>query len=613
MCGIVGISWTDTTLIKKMMKQIQHRGPDQNGTYSDENVTLGHQRLSIIDLSPRGKQPMSTPDEKYWIIFNGEIYNHKEIKKKLAKHKFNSTTDTEVIVHAYQEWGPKCVQMLNGDFAFCIYDVEKKELFLARDRVGIKPLYYYFDGQQILFASEYKAIIEHNFPRKINKLALSKYLTFRYNYGRETLIEGINRVLPGETITFNIKTKKITLNKYWQIQFDKQFDYSENRHVQRVTELLKDSVQLRLMSDVPLGVYLSGGIDSASIVALMHEGAADINTFSIGFGDPTDETTYARMISEQFNTNHHEFTIGPDIAKTLPKVIWHCDEPLADPALLPVYYLSQQTKKHATVILTGDGGDEIFGGYEQNKFMKLAQIPYSLRKISAPALKYIPVHILNKLFPYAKQLGKEGIIRATNFLTKKKPEEQYLEIVSLFNEQEKSKIMQGLPEILPEIRTYFETKKPILHKVMHFEFETQLPENMLHKGDRMTMAFGIEGRVPYLDHRLAEYSQTIPPSLKLKGLTEKYILRKAMQEKLPKQIAYRKKQRFYVPIDKWLKHDLQPLMDTHLTNQQLNATGINPAEIKRIREKYDHSPLFYARQLWTILTLQIWADEFINQ
>ncbi|MEM4259842.1 MAG: asparagine synthase (glutamine-hydrolyzing) [Candidatus Woesearchaeota archaeon] len=635
MCGILGFNFHDKALVKEMMGLLSHRGPDQHGMYLDDNVSLGHQRLSIIDLSTKGKQPMVDEKNDNVIVFNGEIYNFLEIKRDLIKkgHKFNSNTDTEVILKAYAEYDFNCLKFFNGDFAFCIYDRKKKIFFLARDRLGIKPLYYSFLDKQInvngdiynkkdyaenfIFASEYKAILAYDFKRNVNKIGLSRYLTLRYNYGRETLIDNIFRVLPGEYIIFNIKTKKIQKGKYWQVNFDPKKITKDNEDIisKKILELMRDSVQKRLMSDVPLGVYLSGGIDSGSVVSIMNAlGVKDIKTFSVGFGygEETDEIRYGKLISDTFATDHREFIVESSIAKNLPKIIWHCDEPLADPALLPVFLLSKKTKPHATVVLTGDGGDEVFAGYEQNKFMQLGKLHPVIKNFSVLVLNAMPAKYLKILFKYAPKLGEEGKKRAIEFLRKKDAVDQYVEIVSIFNAEEKKLLCTPLPYIRQELSHYFNDKNNVLNQVLKLEYDTQLPENMLHKADRMSMAYSVESRVPFLDHRLVEYSELIPPNLKLKGFNEKYILRRAMRHLLPKEILVRKKQRFYVPIDVWIKKDLSPMIDEKLGKNAIKESGVfNQEFISKIREKYNNSPLFYARQLWVLLTFQIWYEKFI--
>lgn len=621
MCGIVGFDFSDKSLLKKMMGAIAHRGPDQDGFFIDDDASLGHKRLSIIDLSAKGKQPMKNSSNTCCIVFNGEIYNFKEIRAKLENlgYNFNSNTDTEVIINAYEEYGVDCVNLFNGDFAFCIYDFVKKNFFLARDRLGIKPLYYFFDQKNFMFASEYKAFLLHDFKREINSNALSKYLSLRYNYGRDTLIKNIHRALPGEYIIYDLKSKKLHHKRFWEASFkpEKVLNNSEEFFAENTKNILKDSVAKRLMSDVPLGVFLSGGIDSASIVALMNSsGVEEINTFSVGFGygEETDELKFSRMISEKFSTKHNEFIVSSNIAKVLPKIIWHCDEPLADPALLPVYLLSEKTKPKATVILTGDGGDEVFAGYEQNKFMKLASAPYALRRLASPIIKITPKSLLNKFFKYSSKLGSEGQKRAISFLNKKNKLDQYLEIISIFNETELKSIYNNASSFKNELSQFYQDNNNVLNQTLKLEFETQLPENMLHKGDSMTMAFGIESRVPFLDHNLVEFSEKIPPNLKLKGFKEKYILRKAMMPFLPKEIIKRKKQRFYVPIDRWLSNDLKPMVDDLLSTNSLRESGIFKIDaVQNIQNNYSSSPLFYARQLWVLLTFQIWHKEIFSK
>jgi asparagine synthase (glutamine-hydrolysing) len=621
MCGIAGCDSPDRTLVQGMMRLLAHRGPDQRGTFVDDSVALGHQRLSIIDLSERGKQPMGNKDGTSWIVFNGEIYNFRELRVALEKQgiRFNSKTDTEVLLNAYDAHGDECVRLFNGDFAFCIYDARKKQFILARDRLGVKPLYYFFDGSRFMFASEYKAFLAHSFQRTINRKALARYLTFRYNYGRETLLTNVHRVLPGEIITYDLRTKRLKFKRYWTAQFNSAArQASEAELARQLRALFEDSVRKRLMSDVPLGVFLSGGIDSGAIVAAMHHsGIKDISTFSIGFSADSkildDDIRHARLLSNAFATNHHEYIVGHDIAKLLPEVIWHCDEPLADPALLPTWELARQAKKHATVILTGDGSDEVFAGYEQHKFLRLGQLPAALRMLGAGAVRVLPQTILNSCFPFAKQLGVQGRKRAAAFLRSPDSVSQYLAITSIFTPHERERLATGLPDMRAEITSYFKDARTRLQQAMRFELENALPENMLHKGDRMGLAHGVEVRVPFLDHRIVEFSSKLPDSMKLRRLTEKYILRRAMRPYLPKKIVQRKKQRFYVPIDAWIRNELRPLVDDVMSPTALREGGlIAPDAVRRLWNRYPLAPLFYARQLWTLLTLQLWQQQFIQ-
>ena len=598
MCGIAGFNWEDKKLLKKMCDSMQHRGPDQHSYYFDKQASLGHRRLSIIDLSAKGRQPMSNEDGTIWITFNGEIYNYLDLKPELLEkgHKFTSETDTEVIIHLYEEYGVHCVEKLFGDFAFAIYDSQKKQIFLARDRLGVKPLYYHYEMQKgrFLFASEIKAIIEdEKIKRDIDNNALRQYLTYRYIFGRHTIFSTIKRILPGECATFDLKTKTFKTRIYWDENASDRniIKKSKGYYLQKFLELYKDSVERRMVSDVPLGVYLSGGIDSSSIVAMMHKlkqektEASEIKTFSIGFGfgKETDEFEYSKAVSEHFGTKHKEFIIRSDAIKSLPKIIWHCDEPLADPALIPAYFLSQEAKKHATVVLTGDGGDETFAGYEQAKFLTLAntinKIPLAT-KIAPLVLRIIPDNMMKKIFKYSDKMGKEGIKRATEMLTSiNNKAKAYTAVTGLFNDKEilkigGHKILLAKSPVEQMQKQYFEGRKnKFLNQLLYMEIKTLLPENMLMKTDKMTMAHAIEARVPLLDHRITELAFQMPTHLKLNSWKEKYILKESMKNNLPENIVSRKKQRFYVPIDKWINEDLMPIIDELLSKQTIS---LNP-------------------------------------
>lgn len=374
MCGIIGFNWDDKELLRKSSDKIKHRGPDSSGFYTDDEVSLGHRRLSIVDLSSRGKQPMSNENEDIFIIFNGEIYNHKELRKDLEKkHDFKSNTDTEVLIHLYEEYGFEFVNKLQGMFAFCIYDSVKKIFFIARDRVGIKPLYYTEYGDKFIFCSEIKGIIENKeIKREVNRKALQSFLIFRANILEETMFSGIKKLLPGHWMVYDLEKNKIKIKKYWDVSFQKEYksfkDYSKI-----LRNLLEDSVKSRLMSDVPFGAYLSGGIDSGTIVSLMGKFSdKTVETFSVGFEDEKEsELVGARILAENLETNHHELVIDKNSVKNLPYIVYHADEPMADPTSIPIYMLSKYAKKYCTVILTGEGADEIFEGYPQYKFMKI--------------------------------------------------------------------------------------------------------------------------------------------------------------------------------------------------------------------------------------------------
>ncbi len=634
MCGIVGMNQVDRQLIKKMTSIISHRGPDQDGIFVDDNVSLGHRRLSIIDLSERGRQPMHNENEDVWIVFNGEIYNHQEIRKKLEGkgHRYASRSDTETIIHGYEEYGENIVEQMNGDFAFCVYDSKQKKLFLARDRLGVKPLYYYYDKETKLFvfASEIKAILEHpEIPRAVHLGSLHQYLTYRYVFSQQTILQHIYRLPPAHTLMFDLKNNTLSIRKYWDIDSSPAniLNCSETEHIARYRDLLVKSTERRLMSDVPLGVYLSGGMDSSSIVAALshvkkaHQDTEPIRSFSIGFSEGISELPYARAIAEKFKTNHTEIMMESDAAKLLPNLVYHMDEPVADPAQLPTYVLSQRTKKNGvTVVLTGDGGDETLAGYEQVKFIKLVQplrfVPKSLRILGVRlAMNTAPAALKDKLFKYASKLGSIATERAVSMMENiSSVSQMYKTITGLFSDDEIHQLStQQLPEadhVLPYLPP---ASHNVVNRVLTFETKALLPEHMLMKSDKMCMAWGIEGRVPLLDHELVEYTYQMPPHLKLHGLTEKYALKKAMQPWLPKHILQRGKQRFYVPVDLWLTRDLCGMMDSLLAPDILKRQGFfKPAAVQKIQENYHKAPLYYARQLWTLLTFQVWHELFVE-
>jgi len=617
MCGITGIAWDDRQLVRRMSAQVRHRGPDGSGTFNDRHCSLGHQRLAIIDLSERGKQPMTGCDDAVWVTFNGEIYNWKELRAKLedAGHVFFSNADTEVIVHGYEEYGDAICGMLEGDFAFAVYDTVKKRVLLARDKVGVKPLYYAFVKGRLAFASEIKALLViPGVQRKVNKAVLDRYFMLRYPFGRETMFDGIFRLLPGEMLAYDCKNRRKTRTKFWTMAWEPE-KKSAGVFAAQLRKALDSAVERQLMSDVPLGAYLSGGIDSASIVALMSRHADNVKTFSVGFGtEDADELKYARRMSDHLGTDHKEILVEQDTMDLLPGVIWHCDEPIADPAMLPVYALSREAKKDVTVVLTGDGGDELFAGYEQYKFLRLAQRARKIPGMSAAlraGLAIIPPAMLTGVFKYAQALGPQGIQRAQQLLQAKTPMEQYLAITAIFSAEDRAELLPQVKQTAEkEIGAYFQGQDA-LESATRFEFDVQLPENMLMKTDRMSMAHSVEARVPILDSGVLGVAGRIPFPLRLRGRIEKYIFRRAMAPLLPKVTAQRRKQRFYVPIDHWLG-EAQPLIDHMLSPEMMKHKLFDGYAVQKIREKYKTAPLFYARQLWALLTFQLWYNQFMR-
>lgn len=631
MCGICGFNWEDKELVRRMCKSLVHRGPDDKGIYTDKNISLGHKRLSIIDLSKAGKQPMSNENGDIWITFNGEIYNFKELRADLEKkYKFNSNTDTEVIIHAYEEHGEGCLDLLEGDFAFCIYDSRKNIFFLARDRLGVKPLYFYHNKGKFMFASEIKAILENEeVKRQINKDALNKFISLRYVPGEQTIFDNIYRLMSGDYLVYYMDKDVLIHKNYWDLKLYNKRKHSEDYYAKHIIRLFHDSVKQRLISDVPLGAYLSGGIDSSAIVAMMHQirkqdnDKEEIKTFSVGFeqGDYVNELPYARQISDIFSTNHKEIFIKPNVVELLPKIIWNLDEPMADPALIPVYLLSQQAKKDITVVLTGDGGDEVFAGYDQYKFLgwgnKLKHIPFSNN--ASEFMNLMPPSVLNKIYKYSSKMGKDSFKKVDLMISAFKKDntaKAYYELVSLINDKERKELLKqdwfrklNYPALNKE---YFMSKQPYLNQLLHFDTKNLLPESYLMKTDRMTMAHAVEGRVPFLDHKLVQFAYNTPSSLKLRNGTTKYILKKSLSRYLPRHILHRKKQTFHVPIESWIKNDLGEYFDSMLDEKQVSKMNIfNYSQIHKIFKNYKSGELYYARQAWNLMCFKIWHDKFI--
>ena len=624
MCGIIGFNWNDKKLLKIALKKMSHRGPDNSGTYLDKKISLGHNRLSIIDLSRSGDQPLSNEDKTIWITFNGEIYNFKEIRKNLKqKHKFKSNTDTELLVHLYEEDGEKMLHKLQGMFAFCIYDSEKKILFLARDRAGVKPLYYYSKNKDFIFASEIKSILESNkIKRKINLEALSSYLTFRVNTLEESMIEGIKKLLPGHLLIYNLENNNIGIEKYWDVKYAPKY-LSEEYYSKELYKLLDDAVKSRLMSDVPFGAYLSGGVDSGAIVSLMSKHSSKpIKTFSVGFKeDEHSELNEARFLAKKLKTDHHELIISRDSIKELPKIIYHSDEPNADPTIIPIYFLAKYNKKYSTVILTGEGADELFAGYPQYKFMKIhnyliRKLPNFIRSLIIFFIKKFPHKVLNRGFSYASALGEKGIERFSKFLMSNNYSEQYLNQLAIFNEEEQSQLLNKQISLYDKFNKYFTNphSKSIVSECQNLDLKNPMIEGLLMKIDKNTMAFSVEARVPFLDYRIIEFSANIPERLKLKGFSkDKYILRKSIKEIIPKETMKRKKHHFFVPIDSWLSQELNSLVEKFLSEEYIKKQDIfNYNYIIKIKKEFEKSKLFYARQLWALIVFQIWYKQYIE-
>jgi len=611
MCGICGIfGFNDEKLVKEMTRILAHRGPDDEGFYFDTDIGLGHRRLSVIDIEG-SHQPIHNEDESIWVIHNGEIYNFLELRADLLKkgHRFYTNGDAEVIVHAYEEYGESCVKKLNGMFAFAIYDRNKKNLFLARDRLGIKPLFYLNFKGRFLFASEEKALLEYEeYKPRVNLRVLPYFLGYSYeNTHTETLFEGIKKLPPGHIMS--VSKEGLKIQKYWDLQACPSHN-SETFYATNILRLLMQSVKSQMISDVPLGVYLSGGLDSSSIVGVMSQFTDNIKTFSVGFGTGIEnELSYAKIVAEHFETDHKEIIVEPGKMDIIEEIIWYCGAPINDFAIIPVYLMSKKAKKDVTVVLTGDGGDEVFGGYNRTyaRHMRVKKIgeylPANTVSVAASAVaSLLPPSKLRYDLKYVSKLLKDD--NAYTLYTPVFREDEFPLMLS-------EKVFRETKPLQREMITFRECFKGSFWDGMAlFDLSALLPNAFLPKVDRATMASGVEARVPLLDHSLVEFSFTIPYELKIKYGVEKYILRMAMRDVLPDIILKREKRGFGFPInlaDRELREYAMSILDERNIGEFFNTEYI-----KKLFKKTKNLSQRDGLRLWSLVTFQIWHRKFIE-
>ena len=603
MCGIVGFNWGDRKKVQKLANWMTHRGPDQEGYMVNKEISLGHKRLSILDLSVRGKQPMSDSKKEIFIVFNGEIYNFQEIKEELISlgYKFKSNTDTEVIIYAYIEYGKDCLQKFNGQFAFCIYNKKNKELFLARDRLGIKPLYYYFKKDKFMFSSELKALIKSgDIEKKINNLAMNHFLFMGYPHLESSMIENVRKILPGHYMIYNLKQNKIKeYKRYWFNKFKLCKFQNEKEIEKQIIKLFDKSIKRRMIADRPVGAFLSGGVDSSLIVAFMSKHIKQLETFSISFDHKDyDESKYANIVSKRFKTKHHEMKFtSKDVEKFIPQISEIFDEPLADRSTIPSYLLAMVAKKNVTVALSGAGGDELFAGYKRyqhyNVIKFISKIPKTCRVLLKGLFMFVGV--------FSVRAHKLGLLFDTN-------EKEYALYPKLFSYFSKTPLNLD-SSFIEGFKKYF--KKGNVIDTFIFDQSEYLPSNLLFKDDIDCMAHSLEGRFPFLDHDLVEFANSIPLKYKIKGGNGKYILKKVASKYLSKEIIYRKKQSFSVPFNLYFKKGLKDFaydnifnfkgMDYYDKNIMMNCWNDHQ------NGKKDYSDLF-----WTIIVFNLWYKKWMN-
>ena len=601
MCGIGGITWTDKDLIKLMGNACKHRGPEQEGFYLDDNVSLCCERLRVMDLRDIAGQPIHNEDETIWAIQNGEIYNFKKLKKELEEkaHKFYSNTDTEVLVHLYEEYGKNFVDHLDGMFACAVWDLKNKKLIIARDRLGVKPMYYWFKDNNLIFASEIKSILQYEeVERELNFSGLCQFVTYAYTIDGQTLLKNINELLPGHRLTYDISEKSLKIEKYWDLRLEKN-TFAENENFDQVKKLLENAIDKRKVSDAPIGALLSGGLDSSVMVAMLTKLTdSPVQTFTTGFGNELDEFDEAQIVAEHCKTNHTEILIDfSDLTKSLPKILWHMEFPFGRPSILSNYMVSEAIKKYVTVAYTGEGSDELFGGY--NRYVPYAKDPEYFKKEDN-------LESISSGFFKNKEFREE--VFSNNVL-------QYYK-----NENHPSNIFQK--SIQSNIN------HSALNNALLFELKTEIPGAQTWRIDRTSSAHAVELREPFLDYKLVEFCASIPSHLKINkknNFTKKYILQKIASELLPEKIVKRKKFPWGIPFYDYFKKEFLPIAQNVIDKSMKNkrdyinmgyskleslTNKINNSNIKNSKDKEIDDNIL--RQTMFLFNLEIWHQIFLD-
>lgn len=631
-CGILNLDSADTveeSLVQQMVSIQRHRGPDDQGIFREPGIGLGFCRLAILDLTPAGHQPMSNEDGTVWLVFNGEVYNFHDMVPALeqAGHRFRSRSDSEVIIHAYEQWGPDCVHRFNGMFAFAIWDSRRRKLFMARDRIGVKPLYYWSDGTHVAFSSELKGLLSLPFvPRQLNMQALQSYLVYEYVPAPESIFQGIQKLPAGHTLELQLdgsmsgfRTDELQPRQYWNLQFQPEsaMHRTVDDYVYEFRELFKAAVARRLISDVPLGVFLSGGIDSSSVVAMMTQVSNERpKTFSIGFAEKTfNELAYAEVVARHFDTDHQVEILHPDSNELIHTIAHILDEPLADASALPTYLVSQAARKYVTVALGGDAGDELFAGYDWYRAQRLASLsvdllPEATRRWLHASAKHIP--------PTAQKKGLQNIARRFLYGATASRDMQHTRWQAFWQDKELERLL-----VMPEhdIQAYDERIVDLFHssgsrypldQQQYADIKRYLPDDILFKVDRMSMAVSLEVRGPFLDYTLAEFAARLPVSMRLRGWSGKYLLKRAMHGILPNEILYRQKLGFNIPYKNWLRRELRELLLDALSSTRLQQQGLfSPAYVQTLIHEHLEGVRDHAHQLWQLLIFQLWAEQYL--
>ena len=598
MCGICGITWDNKELIKQMGSACKHRGPEHEGFYVDDHVSLCCERLRIIDLSDKASQPIHNEDQTIWVVLNGEIYNFRDLRESLEKkHDFYTNTDTEVIVHAYEEFGENCLQKLDGMFAFALWDMEKKKLFIARDRLGVKPLYYCIKSDKLLFASEIKSILQDlDIQRKLNYDALCQFVTYAYTIDGQTMFNGINELLPGHKLTFTFRDKKVKIEKYWDLQLTKNLQ-SDEENLNTLRLLLESAINKRRVSDAPLGALLSGGLDSSVMVALLAKlSDKPVRTFTTGFGNELDEFDEARIVAEHCGTDHKEIMIDySELINNLPSILWHMEFPYGRPSILSNFMVSNAIKKYVTVAYTGEGSDELFGGY-------------------------------NRYFIFTKNYSKQSLEQkiesiSSGFFNNKKTREETFSDKVLKNYEGKTHPSKAFGKFIIENKKY-----GLFNTALLFELKTEIPGAQTWRIDRAGSAHAVELREPFLDHNLVEFCASLPEKLKINfdnHVSKKHILQKLAKEILPEKVARREKFPWGIPFYDFFNSEFMPVAKSFIEKSIKNRRpylNVNKIDLEKISNKIiqytvnrnkeiDDNIL---RQTLFLFNLELWHQIFID-
>lgn len=632
MCGIYGVMDLEkrgiplAPTLALMGGVIEHRGPDDSGQYEGRGIGLGMRRLSIIDVAG-GHQPMTNEDNSVWLVMNGEIYNYRELRASLEKkgHRFRTNSDTEVIVHLYEDEGVDFFKFLRGMFGLALWDTKRERLVLGRDRLGEKPLYFRCESRRLLFASELKSILKaEDVPRRLNLNALQEYLALGYVPAPLSILDGIEKLLPGHYLV--AEKGLISTQEYWNVPDGQTEERSEEEWIELVREKLLETIKAQLVSDVPLGAFLSGGVDSSLIVSAMARlTGRTVKTYSIGYGGDQNyynELPYAKLVAQQFATEHHEIVVRPEVSELLPKLIWHLDEPIADSACLTTYLVSRLARESVTVILSGVGGDELFGGYRRYLGESMRRwygiLPGVMRRTFIPALlRRIPQDRTSAWKDYARYAAAFTRSADTDPVTR------YMSYVTLFSPQMQDELLaanlrngtDGTEFATGALQRYFKDcpDSDALNRTIYVDLKTSLPDDLLALTDRMSMAASVECRAPLVDYQLVELASRMPSHLKVRGFSLKYLLKKAVGPWLPREVTTRKKRGFGAPVGGWLRKDLQPLVRELLSEQQVGRRGLFqwPA-IHQLVKAHEEQRSDYSDHIFALLALEIWCRVYLD-